>query len=850
MKLALAEPLLAVWRKIQTRVRARPDSEFQQSLIRFVIGLVFIAYFASDLVVLESSVRNAVLSIGAAYTSIAAIFLVFVLSSSRISPPRRIIAMLLDYSICSYTLVVAGESGSPLLVVYLWVTLGYGFRYGVSYLIVAAVLAVIGFSIVLILSPYWGTHLSISAAFLLSMVAIPLYAVFLLKQLHGAVAREKKANLAKSVFLANMSHELRTPLNGVLGVSELLAETHLNKVQKEYADIIRSSADTLLGLIDNVLDISRIEAGRLNVDREDFDLHRLVNGTAAMLKPQASKKGLTLAAHIAPQTPFLLHGDARHIRQVLINLIGNAIKFTDYGRVDVYIRPLGHANSQRIRIEVVDTGVGIPEEAQGRIFERFNQADTSYTRRYGGTGLGTTIAKQLVEMMGGQMGLQSREGEGTTFWLELPFTLQSHNTHIPARERFEKTMRVGILAKHDLADRMQHVIKTWGAETILVSNTTRLAAELSTYINGETPLGAIVVERASLPCDPVEFLHLLRDDPHLAELPVILVDSDPSKSLSRHKARTDSHFIRGGFASVLNVPINPTLLFNAIHAAVSRELPNNVVSLAERFQTQSDGKRLQILVAEDNPVNQRVIQGLLKHAGFEVVLAQDGEEALSKLESGEHFDLAIIDMHMPELSGPEVIQRWRFLEKGHLPIIVLTADAREDAEITGREAGADGFLTKPVSSRALIDMIAGLVSEQLSPVAVPAPAPVPVSASNVIDESILDDLAQMGGGQPFVDELITNFNEESKRSMTKVEGALIAQNYGTWHDQLHILKGGASDIGANRLATLCAEAERIKPFEITATPARDKLISIKSALGETLIALEKYQNSKLRTEHG
>ena len=850
MKLSWVTAFTELSQRMRTRVRARPDSEFQQSLIRVAIGLVFLLYFSSDFVVLEKGIRYNILTMGVAFTCIMAALSVFVLFSSGVSPTRRITAMLLDYSICSYTLVVTGELGSPLLVVYLWVTLGYGFRYGVSYLFAAGVLAVIGFSSVMFLSPYWGTHLSISSAFLLSMLAIPLYTISLLKQLHGAVAREKKASLAKSAFLANMSHELRTPLNGVIGVSELLAETPLNKEQKEYAGIIRSSADTLLKLIDNVLDISRIEAGRLIIDLENFDLHRLVNGTIVMLEPQASKKGLTLAAHIAPQTPFLLHGDARHIRQVLINLIGNAIKFTEHGRVDVYIRPIGQANPQRLRIEVVDTGIGIPETAQASIFDSFTQADASVTRKYGGTGLGTTIAKQLIANMHGQIGLQSREGEGTTLWFEIPLALQDVQEQKLATTHFEETMRVGILAGTELSGRMQQIIRSWGAETVVATNTTRLAAELSAYLAGGSPLGAVVVERASLPGDPVEFLRLLQDDPSLAALPVILVDSASASPLANNsEGRSDTQLIREGFASVLSLPINPTLLFNAVHAAVSRELPQNVVSLAGRFQPRAGQRRLRILVAEDHPVNQRVIRGLLSHAGFDTVLAVDGQAALAALESGEQYDLAIIDMHMPYMSGFEVIQRWRFMESGHLPIIMLTADARGEAERASQDAGADGFLTKPVSSRALIDKIAGLVApEQLSAITIQTTAAV--STASVIDESILDDLAQMGGGQPFVRELIDSFNEDSQRSLTEVERALLDQDFGMWHDQLHMLKGGASDIGAYQLARLCAEAERIKPFEITAAVARDKLMNVRSALGEAQVALAQYQDGKLRTELG
>lgn len=840
------EPLLTFLQRVRLRVQARPDSEFQQSLIRVTIGLIFVLYFSSDFVVLDNDVRKGVTTVGVVYTYLALLLTAIVLASTRISPTRRIFAMVMDYLICSYTLITAGEAGSPLLFIYLWVTLGYGFRYGVAYLLTAAALAIFGFSIVILLSDYWRTHFSISFAFLLSMIAIPIYTVSLLKQLHGAVAREKKANLAKSLFLANMSHELRTPLNGVIGVSELLNETPLDKTQKEYASIIRSSANTLLDLIDNILDISRIEAGRIVIEREDFDLHRLVSGIITILEPLANKKGLTLAAHISPQTPFLLHGDARHIRQILINLIGNAIKFTEYGRVDVYIRPVGLNNSQRLRIEVVDTGIGIAEEAQASVFDSFTQADPSVTRRYGGTGLGTTIAKQLVMSMQGQIGLHSKEGEGTTFWFEIPINLQNNSPAKLTEFSFDVKMRVVVLASHELANRLQKLIHSWSAETVVVANTTSLAAEVSTYLSGGTGLGAVVVEQSCLPGDPIEFLRLLQDDPNLANLPVILVNAPNVLASGNSEVKLNSHLIHQGFACVLTLPINPTLLFNAIHAACSRELPKNVVSLAGRFQTQIGQRRFRVLVAEDNPVNQRVIRGLLEHAGFDTVLAVNGEDALAALESSEQFDMAIIDMHMPHMSGPEVIQRWRFIESGHLPIIMLTADAREEAERISHEAGADGFLTKPLNGRNLVDMISKmLVSEQSYEINVPSPV---LAKNDVVDESILNDLAQMGGGHTFVHELITSFNEESKLTLIEVERALLTQDYKVWHDQLHMLKGGASDVGALQLAKLCAEAEKIKPFEITATLARDKLVKVRDALSEARAWLISYQDAKLPTE--
>lgn len=837
--------LMKIWCALKLRIKARPDSEFQQSLIRVAIGIIFYLYFSNENLALTAEARQTALLTLVIFIFVSLCLTLATISDLKASPLRRGFSMILDYSVVSSLAITTGEVGTPLHVVYLWATLGYGFRYGPTYLVIAALMAVIGFSAVLYISPYWQQHPLIGAAFMLSLIAVPLYTSTLLKQLYGAVAREQRASRSKSIFLANMSHELRTPLNGVIGIADLLTETPLSKQQKEYSEIIRSSANTLLELIEKVLDISRIESGRLTSEIEDFDLHALINGTVQMLENQASKKGLILAAHIAPETQFLLRGDARHLRQVLLNLIGNAIKFTEYGRVDVYVRPVGQTNPQRLRIEVVDTGIGVPSAVHEKIFERFSQADSSITRRYGGTGLGTTIAKQLVEMMGGQLGLNSREGEGTTFWLEIPFALQTPKEFGPHPECFNKTMRVGILASYELASRMQQIMGNWGTETVVVDTTTKLAAVLSDYVGGGTPFGAVVVERTSLPGDPIEFLHLLRDDRNLSALPVILIEPIGAGDSSQNEGRSETHFIQNGFASVLHVPINPTLLFNAIHEATSRELPHNVVSLAQRFQAQAGQRRLNILVAEDNRVNQRVIRGLLSHAGFEVVLAQDGEEALAMLESGEHFDLAIIDMHMPELSGPEVIQRWRFMETGHLPIIMLTADARGDAEKASRDAGADAFLTKPISSHGLIDTIAQLVHKTTLSELVRAVKGK--SKDQVLDESVLENLAFMGGGRNFVRELIESFNADSKRSIRHIEIALDNDDFGMWCDQLHILKGGASDIGAHDLARLCAEAERIKTYEM-ASIGRDKLHIVKSALEQAQTSLEKYQEIKLSAE--
>jgi two-component system, sensor histidine kinase RpfC len=832
-------PLPAFVQRLQAHIRARPDTEFQQALIRLSIVVGFYLYFSFGGLMHSPAIDAQVHILGLGLSLISLSLLIGSLIDTGTSVVRRGFGMLHDFTVATYMLSISNETGAPIVAIYLWVTLGNGFRYGVPYLFVSTIASAIGFGVVYHFNPFWHSHTPLWLGMLVTLIVIPLYASSLLRQLHGAVKREQEASQAKSNFLANMSHELRTPLNGVIGVSDLLAETRLDKEQKELTRIIRTSANTLLDLIESVLDISRIEAGRILTESEDFDLHRLVNGTVGMMEHQARGKGLGLAPHIAPQTPFHLHGDARHLRQILINLIGNAIKFTESGRVDVYVRPVGQSHQpQRVRFEVVDTGIGIPEAAQARIFDSFTQADPSITRRFGGSGLGTTIARQLVETMGGQIGLHSREGEGTTFWFELPFALQAADHGVPETQ-FDMPMRVAILASGELSVRLQTMIHGWGAESVLVGNTVRLAAELSTDQSGGSPFGAVVVERSALPDDPVALLRRLHNDPGLATLPLILIESDTSTSPTRDQALE-----REGYAAVLRTPVNATLLFNAIHAAVSHEMPANVVSMAQHLQAQG-GSALRILVAEDNPVNQRVIRGLLEHSGHTVHLARDGEEALAMLEAGDPaYQLAIVDMHMPQLSGPEVVKRWRFMERGRLPIIMLTADARTEAQAACEAAGVDAFLTKPVNGRELAELIGRLTGQQTQ---TGITAAREARHADDLDRSVLDELALMGGNT-LVEDLLASFEEDSQRAVQDIEHALATQNYGLWNDQLHMLKGGARDIGAHQLAQRCAEAERIKPFEFASSLAQERLQAVDAALGTTQTALAAYQANRLSAE--
>jgi two-component system sensor histidine kinase RpfC len=815
---------------IRARVRARPDTELEQAIIRVVIlGLLYVYFqsvFGFGNVEMSPAERQLLHVIGPGFIAFSFLLLFLVLRDTGISPARRLVGATADIVGCSWVLLVSHEAGTVVLAAYLWVILGNGFRYGVPYLVYSALLSMAGFAAVMSFSPFWGEHLGLGAGMFLMLVLIPMYAGFLIRKTHRALEQAQEANKAKSAFLATMSHELRTPLNGVIGISDLLRETPLNREQKELTQAIHASAMTLHRLIENVLDISRIEAGKLTCVEEDFDLHRMLNTMVVMLQPQAQRKGLRLAAHVAPRTPYLLHGDVQHLRQVLINLAGNAIKFTEKGQIDIYVHPFEKHQSTWLRFEVSDTGIGIPVDKQATIFQTFVQADASITRRYGGTGLGTSISRQLVEMLGGRIGLLSQPDEGTTFWFEIPVKQRE-----PGRDQLPAGLRVGLLAQGRLADRLGALIWNWHGEVIPIDALEQTVPDW--VARSSQPPDALVIERALLHTDPGDFIRRLQGSPGFGHYPVILVDPDVSE-------RADSAWMRAGYSAVLHTPVNPTLLFSALHeAATHRDFPDNVVSLADHFQSRAGRARLRILVAEDSSVNQRVLRGLLERAGHEVLIASEGEAALDMLEKNAgKLSMAIMDMHMPGLSGPDVVKRWRFMEKGHLPILMLTADARADAEKLCREAGADDFLTKPVDSRLLLDKVAFVALSGRNETSKPTVGKRP--AGSILDESVLENLSEFGGGPEFVRDLIDEFRQDSDRALDATRKALAARDYGAWKDHLHMLRGGASDVGALAMVHACVEGERIKPFEIAQPLAEERLAAVAAEQQAALAAMEAF----------
>src|SRR4030066_89404 len=416
--------LKGVWSRIALRRADILGREQGQAIVRVAITTMVLGYLV---------VHRSPLSFDQGAPDWLVFLIAFLLFSGGIAASalrdqhsryyRRIAANFADVIAVTYLMANTGESGAPLFVIYLWVTLGNGFRFGLAAMGISALLSVAGFAAVMASVDFWRQHTTLSAGIMVALVVLPAYAAHLIRQLHRARERAEEASAAKSQFLARMSHELRTPLNGVLGTTDLLRNNRrLNAADRELLGVIKESVDVSLRQIDSVLDFARIEGGQLVLEQAEFDLHRVLNATVRMVSPAAREKNLRLLMRIAPQAPFRLIGDSHHLREILLNLLSNAIKFTHSGYVAIQVETIVVTDDAvRLRFEIRDTGLGMATEALGHIWESFAQEDSGTNRRYGGTGLGTTIAKQLVELMNGKIAVSSIKGRGAVFWCDLPF---------------------------------------------------------------------------------------------------------------------------------------------------------------------------------------------------------------------------------------------------------------------------------------------------------------------------------------------------------------------------------------------------------------------------------------------